>query len=59
METETLGWAQGRTRRPHTKERTMLAFHVFGTKEIVVYIVVVVVIVIAAVWYLMRRRTKV
>lgn len=36
----------------------MLAFHVFGAKEIAVYIVVIVVIVAAAVWFLMRGRTK-
>ena len=36
----------------------MLAFNIFGAKEIVVYVVVIVVIVIAAVWFVMGRRPK-
>jgi lipoprotein signal peptidase len=35
----------------------MLAFALFGPKEIIVYIVVIVVI-IAAVWYVMRGKGK-
>ena len=35
----------------------MLAFALFGTKEIIVYIVVIIVI-IAAVWYVMQGRGK-
>jgi uncharacterized membrane protein len=35
----------------------MLAFNVFGTKEIIVYVVVIVVIV-AVVWFMMRGRAK-
>ncbi len=36
----------------------MLAFQIFGAKEIVVYVIVVVLVVIAIVWGLMRRRNK-
>jgi hypothetical protein len=36
----------------------MLAFNVFGTKEIIVYVVVVIVL-IAIGWYLMRGRSRV
>jgi hypothetical protein len=36
----------------------MLAFNVFGTKEIVVYVVVIVILIIGG-WYLMRGRSKV
>jgi uncharacterized membrane protein len=35
----------------------MLAFNVFGTKEIIVYVVVIV-IVIAIAWYAMRGRSR-
>ncbi len=35
----------------------MLAFALFGYKEIIVYIVVIIVI-IAAVWYVMRGKGK-
>jgi hypothetical protein len=35
----------------------MLAFNVFGTKEIVVYVVVIVILIIGG-WYLMRGRSK-
>jgi len=35
----------------------MLAFAVFGTKEIIVYIVVVVVIVVGVIWFLSRGRS--
>jgi uncharacterized membrane protein YuzA (DUF378 family) len=35
----------------------VLAFALFGTKEIIVYIVVIIVI-IAAVWYVMQGRGK-
>jgi hypothetical protein len=41
-----------------TKEASMLAFHVFGTKEIVVYVIVIVVVIALIVWYLMSRRSK-
>jgi hypothetical protein len=34
----------------------MLAFAIFGTKEIIVYVVVIVLIVIG--WYLMRGRSR-
>lgn len=37
----------------------MLAFNVFGTKEIIVYVVVIVIVVIAIGWYAMRGRSKV
>ena len=41
------------------KERpTMLAFNVFGTKEIVVYVIVIVVVIALIAWYLMSRRRK-
>jgi hypothetical protein len=40
-----------------TKERAMLAFTVFGTKEIIVYVVVVIVLILIA-WYLMRGRSR-
>ena len=36
----------------------MLAFHVFGTKEIVVYVIVVVLLLIAAGWYMRRGRSR-
>ncbi len=36
----------------------MLAFTLFGTKEIIVYVVVVIVLIIIA-WYLMRGRSRV
>jgi uncharacterized membrane protein len=35
----------------------MLAFNVFGTKEIVVYVVVIVVLIVIG-WYLMRGRSR-
>ncbi len=34
----------------------MLAFQVFGTKEIVVYVIVIVVVIALIAWYLMSRR---
>lgn len=37
----------------------MLAFNVFGTKEIIVYVVVIVIVVIGIGWYAMRGRSKV
>jgi predicted acyltransferase len=41
------------------KERpTMLAFNVFGTKEIVVYVIVVVIVLILIGWYVMRGRSR-
>jgi hypothetical protein len=43
----------------HFRREPMLAFHIFGAKEIAVYVVVVVLVVIVIVWSLMRRRTKV
>jgi hypothetical protein len=36
----------------------MLAFNVFGTKEIIVYVVVVVIVLIAIGWYAMRGRSR-
>ena len=42
---------------PPPRIQTMLAFNVFGTKEIIVYVVVVVVL-IAIGWYLMRGRSR-
>jgi hypothetical protein len=35
----------------------MLAFNVFGVKEIIVYVVIILVI-IAIVWYTMRGRSR-
>jgi uncharacterized membrane protein len=35
----------------------MLAFNVFGTKEIIAYVVVVIVLIIIG-WYLMRGRSR-
>jgi hypothetical protein len=35
----------------------MLAFNVFGVKEIIVYVVVILII-IGAVWYTMRGRSR-
>jgi predicted acyltransferase len=41
------------------KERPpMLAFNVFGTKEIVVYVIVVVIVLILIGWYVMRGRSR-
>jgi hypothetical protein len=41
------------------KERqTMLAFNVFGTKEIVVYVIVIVIVLILIGWYVMRGRSR-
>jgi hypothetical protein len=37
----------------------MLAFNLFGTKEIIVYVVVVVIVLIAIGWYAMRGRSGV
>ena len=37
----------------------MLAFALFGTKEIIVYVVVIVVVLIIIGWYLMRGRSRV
>jgi hypothetical protein len=37
----------------------MLAFNLFGTKEIIVYVVVVVIVLIAIGWYAMRGRSRV
>lgn len=36
----------------------MLAFNVFGTKEIVVYVIVIVVVIALIAWYLMSGRRK-
>jgi hypothetical protein len=36
----------------------MLAFALFGTKEIIVYVVVVIVLIIIG-WYVMRGRSRV
>jgi hypothetical protein len=36
----------------------MLAFNVFGGKEIAVYVVVIVIVLILAGWYVMRGRTR-
>lgn len=36
----------------------MLAFALFGTKEIIVYVIVVIVLIIIG-WYLMRGRSRV
>jgi uncharacterized membrane protein len=36
----------------------MLAFNVFGTKEIVVYVIVVVIVLILIGWYVMRGRSR-
>jgi hypothetical protein len=36
----------------------MLAFHVFGAKEIAVYVVAVVIVIVAVSWYGIRRRSK-
>ena len=36
----------------------MLAFNVFGTKEIVVYVVVIVIVLILIGWYVMRGRSR-
>jgi len=35
----------------------MLAFNLFGTKEIIAYVVVVIVLIIIG-WYLMRGRSR-
>ena len=40
------------------EEMSMLAFNVFGTKEIVVYVIVVVIVLLLLGWYLMRGRTR-
>jgi hypothetical protein len=37
----------------------MLAFALFGTKEIIVYVVVVVIVLIIIGWYAMRGRSRV
>ena len=37
----------------------MLAFALFGTKEIIVYVVVIVVVLLIIGWYLMRGRSRV
>ena len=37
----------------------MLAFAIFGTKEIIVYVVVVVIVLIIIGWYAMRGRSRV
>jgi hypothetical protein len=37
----------------------MLAFALFGTKEIIVYVVVVVIVLIIIGWYVMRGRSRV
>jgi hypothetical protein len=36
----------------------MLAFNVFGTKEIIVYVVVIVVIIVAVIWFMSRGKAK-
>ncbi len=36
----------------------MLAFNVFGGKEIAVYVVVIVIVLIVAGWYFMRGRSN-
>jgi hypothetical protein len=36
----------------------MLAFAVFGTKEIIVYVVVVIVIIAAIVWFMSRGKAN-
>jgi hypothetical protein len=37
----------------------MLAFALFGTKEIIVYVVAIVIVLIIIGWYAMRGRTRV
>ena len=37
----------------------MLAFNLFGTKEIIVYVIVVVIVLIGIGWYAMRGRSRV
>ncbi len=37
----------------------MLAFNVFGTKEIIVYVIVIVIVIALIAWYAMRGRTRV
>jgi hypothetical protein len=49
--------ALGRTHRH--RRQPMLAFNLFGTKEIIVYVVVVVIVLIAIGWYAMRGRSRV
>jgi len=36
----------------------MLAFTLFGTKEIIVYVVVIVIIILAVVWFMSRGKAK-
>jgi hypothetical protein len=36
----------------------MLAFNLFGTKEVIVYVIVVVIVLILIGWYLMRGRAR-
>ena len=36
----------------------MLAFNVFGTKEIIAYVVVVIVIIAAVVWFMSRGKAN-
>jgi hypothetical protein len=36
----------------------MLAFNVFGTKEIIVYVIVIVVVIALIAWYAMRGRSR-
>ena len=40
------------------RRQSMLAFNVFGTKEIVVYVIVIVVVIALIAWYLMRGRSR-
>jgi heme/copper-type cytochrome/quinol oxidase subunit 4 len=36
----------------------MLAFAVFGTKEIIVYVIVIILIILGVIWFMSRGRAK-
>lgn len=59
----TVGWRRtarrdGRRTSIPPRRQSMLAFNVFGTKEIIVYVIVIVIVIALIAWYAMRGRSR-
>jgi hypothetical protein len=59
----TVGWRRtarrdGRRTSIPSRRQSMLAFNVFGTKEIIVYVIVIVIVIALIAWYAMRGRSR-
>lgn len=62
-DSSTVGWRRtarrdGRRTSIPPRRQSMLAFNVFGTKEIIVYVIVIVVVIALIAWYAMRGRSR-